>query len=144
MGSISSKIDVPRTKQKQAVEDLTLGVFRPRCIKNHPLKEFSLDKIEVCQLCELNHDTKVCPSLPQVKVVLQESTPEVEPAYFIAQKKPWKPQNHGMTLDSFPFLNNMNNWNNMQNVNTQFPSSYSQWNPSQPSMQNYNYWNPWV
>ena len=58
MSSISSKIDVLREKQKQAVEDLTLGVFCPRCRKNHPLKEFPLDKVEVCQLCNLNHDTK--------------------------------------------------------------------------------------
>ena len=29
MSSISSEINVPREKQKQAVEDLTLGVFCP-------------------------------------------------------------------------------------------------------------------
>ena len=70
MTSISSEIDVLRENQKQVVEDLTLGVFFPRCRKNHPLKEFPLDKVEVCQLCEMNHDTKECPSLPQVKAVL--------------------------------------------------------------------------
>ena len=48
MSSISSKIDVLRVKQKQAIEDLTLGVFYPRCRKNHSLKEFPLDKVEVC------------------------------------------------------------------------------------------------
>ena len=58
MSSISLKIDVLRAKQKQAVEDLTLGVFYPKCRKNHPLKECPLNKVEVCQLCELNHDTK--------------------------------------------------------------------------------------
>ena len=84
MSSISSEIDVLREKQKQEVEDLTLGVFCPRCRKNHPLKECPLDKVEVCQLCELNHDTKECPSVPLVKAVLQASTPEVELAYFIA------------------------------------------------------------
>ena len=42
------EIDVPREKQKQAVEDLTLGVFYPKCRKNHPLKECLLDKVEVC------------------------------------------------------------------------------------------------
>ena len=78
MSSISSEIDVLREKQKQAVEDLTLGLFCPKCRKNHPLKELPLDKVEVCQLCELNHDTKEFPSLPQVKEVLQESTPNVE------------------------------------------------------------------
>ena len=67
MSSISSKIDVLKAKQKQAVEDLTLGVFCHRCRKNHLLREFPLDKVEVCQLCELNHDMKECLSLPQVK-----------------------------------------------------------------------------
>ena len=75
-------------KQKQAVEDLTLGVIFPKCRKNHPLKEWPLDRVEVCQLCELNHDTKECPSLPQLKAVLQASTLNVEPTYFITQKKP--------------------------------------------------------
>ena len=136
MSSISLEIDVLKAKQKQAVEDLTLGVFCLQCRKNHPLKEFPLDKIEVCQLCQLNHYTKECPSLPQVKVVLQASTPEVEPAYFITQKKPWKPRNQGMTPDSFPFLNEMNNWNNMHHMNAQLTSHYSnhQWHPSQPPM----------
>ena len=85
------EIDVLRGKQKQAVEDLTLGVFYPKCRNNHPLKECPLNKLEVCKLCELNHDTKECPSLPQVKAVLQESTPDVEPTYFITQKNPWHP-----------------------------------------------------
>ena len=67
MSSISSKIDVLGAKQKQAIEDLTLGIFCPKCRKNHPLKECPLDKVEVCQL---NHDTKECPLLPQVKAVL--------------------------------------------------------------------------
>ena len=143
MSSISSEIDVMREKQKQAVEDLTLGVFCPRCRKKHPLKECPLDKVEVFRLCELNHDIKEFPSLPQVKAFLQASTLDVEPAYFIGQKKPWQPRNQGMTPDSFPFLNKMNNWNNMHHMNPQFPSPYSnhQWHPSQPPMQNFNYWN---
>ena len=74
MSSISSKIDVLREKQKQAVEDLTLGIFFPNCRKNQPQKECPLDKVEVCQLCELNHDTKEFHSLPQVKAV------EIEPS----------------------------------------------------------------
>ena len=71
--------------------------------------ECPFDKVEVCQLCELNHETKEFPSLPQVKVVLQESTPDVELAYFIVQKKPWQPRNQGMNPDLFPFSNNMHN-----------------------------------
>ena len=113
MSSISLEIDVPREKQKKVVEYLTLGVFCPKCRKKHPLKECPLDKVEVCHIYELNYDTKEFPSLPQVKAFLQASTPNVEPAYFIAQKKPCQPRYQGMTPDSFPFFNNMNNWNNM-------------------------------
>ena len=47
-------------------------------------KESFENIVELCQLCELNHDTKEFPSLPQVKTVLKESTPDVEPTYFIA------------------------------------------------------------
>ena len=108
-------MDVVRAKKKQAVKYLTLVLFCPRCRKKHPLKECPLDKVEVCQLCELNHDTKECPSLPQVKAVLQKSTSNVDQAYFIAEKKPWQPQNQVMNSDPLPF------WNNMDNMNTQFP-----------------------
>ena len=87
MTSISLEIDVLRENKKQAVEDLILGVFYPKCRKKNPLKEFPLDKVEVCQIFELNHDTKECPSLPQVKEILQASNLDVEPTYFIAQKK---------------------------------------------------------
>ena len=54
------EIDVLREKKKQAVEEITLGILYPKCRENHPLKECLLDKVEVCQLCELNHDTKEC------------------------------------------------------------------------------------
>ena len=47
MSSISSKIDVLREKQKQAVEDLTLGLFFPKCRKNHHVNKFLLNKVEV-------------------------------------------------------------------------------------------------
>ena len=72
MSSISSEIDVLREKQKQVEEDISLGIFCPKCRKKHLLKECALDKVEVCHLCEMNHDTKELPSLPQVKAVLQE------------------------------------------------------------------------
>ena len=46
MSSVSSEIDVMWEKQKQAVKYLTLGIFFPKCRKNHPLKEFPLTKVE--------------------------------------------------------------------------------------------------
>ena len=76
-----------------------------------PTEGMSLQKVEVCQICELNHDTKEFPSLPQVKAALQESTSDVEKAYFIASKNPWQPRNKGMNPKSLPF------WNSMKNMN---------------------------
>ena len=88
MSSISSQLDVMRETKKQAVEDMVLGVFFPKCRKRHPLREFLLDKVEVCRLCNLDHDTKYFPSLPKVKEVFQESTVDTKQACFISQKKP--------------------------------------------------------
>ena len=58
MSYISSQLDVLREKLRQAKQDLALGVFCPKCIKKHPLRECPLDKVEVCVLCDLDHDTK--------------------------------------------------------------------------------------
>ena len=48
-------------------EDLVLGVLFPKFTKKHPVREFPLDKVEVCGLCELENDTKGFPSCPKSK-----------------------------------------------------------------------------
>ena len=78
MSYISSQQDFMREKHKQVVGDLVLGVFFPKCRKKHPLKEFPLDKVEVCGLCEFEHDTKDCPSLPKSKAIFQACTVDTE------------------------------------------------------------------
>ena len=79
MSYISSQLDVMRENKKQAVEDMVLGVFFPKCRKKHLLREFLHDN---------DHDTKYFPSLPKVKEVFQSSTVDTKQAYFISQKKP--------------------------------------------------------
>ena len=74
MSSISSKLDVMRAKQKHVAEDIVLGVFFPKCRKKHLPRECPLDKVEVCGLCELEHNIKDFPSLPKAKAVFQAST----------------------------------------------------------------------
>ena len=96
------------------VKDLVLGVLFPKCIKKHLSRECPLDKVEVCGLCDLEHDTKYFPSLPNTKVFFQESTVDVEQACYISQKKPWKPRIPGINSDPTHF-----NYGN--NVNNQFP-----------------------
>ena len=65
MSSISSEMDVLREKQRKVIEYLTLDILWPRCKKKRPLKECPLEKVEVCQLYELNHDTKEFPHFPK-------------------------------------------------------------------------------
>ena len=103
-----------RAKKKHAVEYLALGVFYPKSRKKHPLREFPLDKVEVCVLGDLEHDTKFFPSLPKFTTIFQATTMDTDHAYFISQKKPWQPQILGINYDPTPF----NSWNN---VNNQFP-----------------------
>ena len=52
-------------------EDLVLGVCFPKCKKKHSLREFPLDKVEVCGLCELEQEIKDFPSLPKAKEIFQ-------------------------------------------------------------------------
>ena len=72
-----------REKQKQVAEDMVCGLSLPTCEKKNPLKECPLDKVEVCGLCELEEDTKYCPSLPKAKAVFQASIVDTEQACFI-------------------------------------------------------------
>ena len=69
MRSISSQLDVMREKQTHMAGDLVLRLFYPKCKKKHPLKECPLDKVGVCGLCQLEHDTKYFPSLMKAKLV---------------------------------------------------------------------------
>ena len=89
MSSISSQLNVMREKQKQVDEYLVLGVLFPKCRKKHPLREFPLDKVEVCGLCELEQYTKYYPSLLKAKALFQASTVDTKHVCFIVQKKLW-------------------------------------------------------
>ena len=141
MSYISQQLDVMRESQKQVVEDLVLGVFFPKCIKKHTLRECLVDKVEVCGLYDLEHENKHFPSLPKAKEIFQASTVEIEQAYFISQKKPWKPHAPGMNPDPTYF-------NSRNNMNNHLPSQYyypnAQQNPTnQPTMKNPTPWIPW-
>ena len=70
MSSMSSEMDILRENQRKEVEYLALGLFCPKCKKKHPLRECLLDKVEACQIYELDHDTKEFPSPPKVKEIL--------------------------------------------------------------------------
>ena len=70
MSYISSHLDVLKEKHKHDEVELTLDMFCAKCRNKHPLREFPLDKVEVCGICDLDHNTKDFTSLPRVKAVL--------------------------------------------------------------------------
>ena len=76
LGSLSEKIDTLKLQNKQKTETDALAIFCPKCRKKHALREFPLDAkiIETYVICSENHETKICPSIPGLKVVFQEET----------------------------------------------------------------------
>jgi hypothetical protein len=75
-----------KIKKKQEEETLPLAIFCPRCHKKHPHHECPLDNIEICAICEHDHDTKDCPSLPGIKSVYQGTSEGVEQLCLINPK----------------------------------------------------------
>jgi hypothetical protein len=78
-----------KIKKKEDEETLPLAIFFPKCCKKNPLREFPLDSVEICVICEQDHDTKNCPSLPGIKTIYQETSEGVEKLCIINQKQPW-------------------------------------------------------
>ena len=123
-----------------------------------------MDKIPICTICEKDHETQKCPSLPGIKAALQPTEEEAEAVYLLTQRRQWQPKGQGMN-SSMPF----NRWNNysafgqtnyppfnqmqyppfnqmsfppmqqMQNPLFVDPSMWTPWPPQQPS--SFNPWN---
>jgi hypothetical protein len=76
LSTLISQLDTFQDKRKKEEIDLALAIFCSRCRKKHPLWECPLDNVEVCGICEKNHATKYCPSLPELKAVYQRDNEE--------------------------------------------------------------------
>jgi len=72
-----------KIKKTQGEVDTTLSVFCPKCRKKHPLRDCELNNISLCNICELEHSIGQRPELPRMKVVLRESSEELQSLYFI-------------------------------------------------------------
>ena len=70
MSSISSQLDILKAMNIHVMEYFSLDIFCVKCRQKYRLRECPLQEVEVCGLCELDHNTKDCPSIPKVKVVL--------------------------------------------------------------------------
>jgi hypothetical protein len=83
---LSSQLDTLQENKKIEEVGLALSIFCFMCRKKNPLREFPLDHIEVCGICEQNHDNKSFPSLPELKEFYQGASGEIEKNCFMAQK----------------------------------------------------------
>jgi hypothetical protein len=71
LSSFASQIDTLHIQKKQAEEEATLSIFCSKCRDTHPRRECPLDKIPICTICDKDHETQQCPSLPGIKATLQ-------------------------------------------------------------------------
>jgi len=62
LSTLSSQLGTLQAKINN--EELALDIFCSKCQKNHLLREFPLNNVEVCGICEQNHSTQECPSFP--------------------------------------------------------------------------------
>ena len=150
LNTLSSQITTIEVKKAQAEAEATLAIFCPWCKKKKLEREFGLNSVILCNICELAHSTNQCPKLPRLKAVLKESSEDVQYFYFIESKRPWKPWPTGMIFDfsSFYPLNNVYNshkypWQYPTPSSTQFPSPWNQWSSPPPMQYPPSQPNPW-
>jgi hypothetical protein len=154
INSFASQIDTLQVKQKQAESDQALSIFCLKCRKKHPLRECPLNSVQVCLICELDHATDQCPSLPGVKASMKATNEEAEVVYLITQRRQWQPRGQGTNPQFSPAT--LNYWNNVNNqlqygqMNApppnQMPPPYQDPNAWVPMPQQHNHpgqWNPY-
>jgi hypothetical protein len=83
INSFASQMDTLQVKQKQAESEQALFIFCPNCRKKHPPGECPLNSVQVCLICELDHATNQCPSLPGVKASMKATNEEAKVVYLI-------------------------------------------------------------
>ena len=152
LSSFASQIDTLQVKKKQAEVEAALAIFCSKCREKHPLRECPLDKVPICTICEKDHETQQCPSLPGIKAALQPTKEEAEAIYLLTQRRQWQPRGQG-TNSSMPF-NHSNNYPSFNRENY-LPFNQMQYPPFNqmnfPPMQKINppfvdpaMWTPWL
>src|SRR5271168_688383 len=95
----ASQIDSLQVKKKQAEVEAALAIFCSKCREKHPLRECPLDRMPICTICEKDHETQQCPSLPGIKAALQTTEEEAEAVYLMTQRRQW-PQRQGTSSNT--------------------------------------------
>ena len=92
LSSFASQIDTLQSKKKQAKAKAGLAIFcNYKCREKHPLRECPVDKVTICTICERDHETQQCPSLPGIKAALQPTEKEAKAVYLLTQRRQWQP-----------------------------------------------------
>jgi hypothetical protein len=141
LSSFASHMDTLQIKKKQAEVEAALSIFCPQCRDKHPKRECPLDRKPICTICDKDHDTQNCPSLPGIKAALQPTDEEAEAVYLMTQRRQWQPRGQGMN-SNMPFTNRWNNYsafnqmsyppyNQMQYNQTNYPSMQQTYPPMQ-------------
>jgi hypothetical protein len=151
INSFASQMDTLQVKQKQAESEQVLCIFCLKCRKKHPPRECPLNSVQVCLICELDHATDQCPSLPGVKASMKATNEEAEVVYLITQRRQWQPRGQGMNSQFSPPT--FNYWNNQLPYGqtnapppNQMPPSYQDpnaWLPMPQQQNHYGQWNPY-
>ena len=136
MHTFAWKMDTMQVKRNQEEAERALAIFFPKCTRKHPRNECPLNVIEVFLVCEENHATDKCPSLPGLKVVYKGGEIIPEKLCFINQRRPQGPWPYQQGMQGAPYSYYYNNQSApMQPWYTPTPSSWSTpptW-PSNPS-----------
>ena len=67
--TLTLQLDTMNIKRKQEEAKRALAIFCPTCTRRHPRNECPLNYIKIFSVCEENHSTDKCPSLPGLNVV---------------------------------------------------------------------------
>jgi hypothetical protein len=154
--SFASQMDTLQIKKKQVEAEAALSIFCPQCRDNHPKRECPLDRKPICTICDKDHDTQNCPTLPGIKATLQPTDEEAEVVYLMTQRRQWQPRSQGMN-PNMPFTNRWNNYsafnqmsyppyNQMQYNQMNYPSMQKIYPPMQqnnPPFVDPSTWTPW-
>jgi hypothetical protein len=124
LSSFASQMDTLQIKKKQAEAEAALSIFCSQCRDKHPRRECPLDRKPICTICDKDHDTQNCPSLPGIKAALQPTDEEAEAVYLMTQRRQWQLRGQGMN-SNVPFAS-PNHWNNYSAFNQMSYPPYNQ------------------
>ena len=105
--TITMQLDTFRIQQNKEEAKKALAIFCPRCMRKHPKNECPLHAVEVCFVCEDDHPTNQCSTLPRFKAMYLGTEVATEPLYLLNQRRPHgpRPYQQGMQGTSQAYYN---------------------------------------